>query len=512
MGGPEAAVLHAPPSIESEKPLREAILEGRFFGPGYRDVAVQLSGFLHGDAAPAGWFGDTFPAHTCRDIVLAALTRDIAAIDELIAEQLDAVLHAPKLQTLEGRWRGLHWLVSGTEPNRRLKVKVQQATWAELSRDLERALEFDQSILFRRVYEEEFGTAGGEPIGLMVIDHAVRHRRTAAEPTDDVGILRLLSAVAAAAFVPTVLGLHPSVLDVDDFSELGAIADIAEPFRRSEHTAWRSLVRRPDTRFLALTLPRVLARHPWADDPGRRDGFRYREYAPTAAERTWMSAAYPFAACVVRAFANHGWPADVRGVETDRVGGGLVTDLPPEPFASGPAQAWTRVSLDYRLTDRQEQALVDAGLLPLTALPYGPDLVFGSAHSLQSPGTYQGATAAAAGANARLSSQVNSILCASRFAHLLKVMGRDMVGSLQTADQIERHLQAWLQKYVNTNFASTGDSRARFPLVDGDVQVREQPGKPGTFSCIMRLQPHHQLDDVASTFSLVTELAQPGRS
>ena len=273
---------------------------------------------------------------------------------------------------------------------------------------------------------------------------------------------------------------------------------------------WRSLAGRADMRFVAVTLPRLLARHPWTDDPGRADGFRYREYAPDVASRVWMSAAYAFAAAAVRAFANHGWPADVRGVEIDRVGGGLVTGLAPEPFASGPPDAWPRTAIEFRLSDRQERALVEIGLMPVAALPFGPDMVFGAVRSMQAPANYTGATAEVAAANARLSAQVNSILCASRFAHLLKVMGRDMVGSFQTADEIERRLKTWLQGYVNTNIASTGDSRARFPLVEGDVQVRERPGKPGTFTCVMRLRPHYQLDDVATTFNLVTELAAPG--
>ncbi len=496
--------------------LRDEVLAGRFFGAARAEAAEALAVFVsgHGTLAELGatWFGDGLAAliQAGPDAVRDALDRDIAAIDALISTQLDAVLHAPRVQAFEGRWRGLHWLLQGVEPSRRVKVRVLHLTWPELCRDLERAPEFDQSNLFRRIYEDEFGMPGGEPFGLLVIDHAVRHRRSTEAPSDDVGALAQLSAVAAAAFTPVVLSAHPSLLEVDGFDDLGAIQDIAAPLRSPDHARWRGLSGRADMRFVAVTLPRLLARLPWADDPFRRDGFRYREYAPTVADRTWMNAGYAFAACVLRAFANHGWPADVRGVETDRVGGGLVTAVPSEPFASGPPAAWPRTGIEYRLTDRQERALIDAGLLPVAALPYGTDLVFGAARSLQMPQSYQGTGAAAADASARLSSQINSILCASRFAHLIKVMGRDMVGSMQTADTIERKLQVWLQGYVNTNITGSGDSRARFPLVAGDVRVSERPGKPGVFGCTVRLQPHHQLDDVASTFSLVTELAAPG--
>lgn len=503
-----APAQHAP----AAPGLRRDVLAGRFFGQAHAATGAALAAFLHGSGTLLDWFGPDLPAAIRRgpDGVRDALDRDIATLDHLISAQLDAVLHAPKVQALEGRWRGVHWLLRGTEPNRRVKVRIMHLTWPELCRDLERAPEFDGSTLFRRIYEDEFGMPGGEPFGLLVIDHAVRHRRTPDAPTDDVGVMGLLSGVAAAAFAPVVLSAHPSLLEVDSFADLGAVQDVAGPVRNTDHTRWRALASKPDTRFLAVTLPRILARLPWADDPARHDGWRYREFAPDAASRTWMSASYAFAACVLRAFAQHGWPADVRGVETDRVGGGLVTDVPSEPFASGPAPAWPRVGLEHRLTDRQERELVDVGLMPVSALPYGTELVFGAVRSLQLPASYQGVNAQAADANARLSAQVNSILCASRFAHHVKVMGRDMVGSFRTADEIQRKLNNWLQSYVNTNTTSSGDARARFPLVAGEAEVREKPGKPGVFGCIVRLQPHHQLDDVSATFSLVTEFAPPG--
>jgi type VI secretion system ImpC/EvpB family protein len=497
-------------------PLRDPVLAGKFFGLHHADTAARLAEFLHARSTDGArlraWFGDELDrllGQSSQNLRLA-LDRDIATIDALIGEQLDAVLHAERMQQFEGRWRGLHWLVSGIEPGRRVKVRLLDITWAEVCRDLERAPEFDQSTLFRRVYEEEFGMPGGEPFGLLVVDHAIRHRAAVGSPTDDVGALVQLAAVAAAAFMPVVIALHPAVLEVDSFHDLETVQDITSPLRNTDHMRWRSLAGRADMRFVGVTLPRLLARHPWGDDPGRRDGFRYSEYAPDAASRVWMSSGYAFAACAVRAFANHGWPADVRGVETDRVGGGLVTNLAPEPFASGPGDVWPRTAIEFRLTDTQERALVDVGMMPVSALPYGPDLVFSAVRSMQAAASYTGATAAVAEANARLSAQINSTLCASRFAHHIKVMGRDMVGSFQTADDIERRLKIWLQGYVNTNIAGTGDSRARFPLIDGDVEVRERPGKPGVFGCIIRLQPHYQLDDVATAFSLVTELAAPG--
>ncbi|WP_270939244.1 type VI secretion system contractile sheath domain-containing protein, partial [Falsiroseomonas oryzae] len=257
--------------------------------------------------------------------------------------------------------------------------------------------------------------------------------------------------------------------------------------------------------------PRLLARAPWRDDPARTDRFRYAERAPGWRERVWMSAAYAFAASATRAFAQNGWPADVRGVETDRPGGGLVENLAAEPFASGPAEAWHRIPAEISLTDRQERALVDAGLMPVCAMPYSRELVFGAVRSLQAPARHMGANAAAADASSRLSAQVNALLCASRFAHYLKVMGRDMVGSFQTANEVQKRLHTWLQRYVNANTNATGDQRARYPLSEGKITVQEKPGSPGSYGCTVHLRPHHQLDDVSATFILLTEISAPGR-
>lgn len=499
-------------------PLRDVVLGGRFFGERHREGAAAVAHFLHGtlDVVQAlqAWFGHRLAgiATGGRDSLRGALDRDIAAIDATLGRQIDAILHMPRLRDLEGRWRGLAWLVEGLEPNnRRLKVKVQTVRWAELCRDLERALEFDQSLTFRRIYEEEFGHPGGEPFGLMVIDHALRHRPSSESPTDDIGGIELLSAVAAAAFMPVILSLDPSVLEVERISDLDGVRDVTLPLRDSEHVRWRALAGRADMRFVGVALPRLLARHPWRDDPSRIDGFRYQEYAPDSDSRVWMCAGWAFAACALRAFAENRWPADVRGVELDRVGGGLVTDLPPEPFASGPPLAWPRTAVEYRFSSRQEEALVGAGLMPVTCLPFGSDMVFGSVRSMQAPPSYTGVSAAAAEANARLSSQINSILCASRFAHLLKVMVRDKVGSVTSAENIQDQLNRWLLEYVNTNVDNTTASRARFPLIEGKVQVQERPDQPGSFRCIMHLRPHYQLDEISTTFHLVTDIA-PARS
>lgn len=495
-------------------PLREFVLAGAFFGASRRERAERVAGFVHlGEAeALADWFG-TDPAALVRagaEELCAALDADIAAIDGLLSEQLDAILHDDRLRQLEGRWRGVAWLLTSIDPAARVKVRLLNVGWSELCRDLERAPEFDQSQMFRKVYEEEFGSPGGEPYGLLVIDHEVRHRSGAGAPSDDVGAIGLLAGVAAAAFVPTVLAASPALFQVGTFGDLATVSDLAAPFAGAEYDRWRALASREDMRFLAVVLPRVLARRPWPDDPARADGFRYREHAPNSASRVWMNGGFAFAAVVARAFAANGWPADVRGAEVDRVGGGVVIGLPTERFSTDPDHVWNCTALELILTDRQERALVDLGLMPLSALPYGEELVFGVVRSLQRPRKFIGATARAADANAQLSAQLNSMLCVSRFAHYVKMMGRDMVGAFRTAEEIERQLQEWLYGYVNSNLAAGSDTRARYPLSSAQVSVRERPGMPGSYSCTVRLQPHFQLDDVSASFRLVTDISAPG--
>ncbi len=510
-----ATTVRQPSTSEpASPPLRDAILAGVFFGHRYPAAAQNAAAFayLPTAAALAAWFGPAMAvclggdAEACR----AALDRDIAAIDALIGAQLDAILHHPRLRRFEGRWRGLAWLAGGLDPAGRAKLKVLNLSWAELCRDLERAVEFDQSQLFQKIYENEFGMPGGEPYGLLVVDHEVRHRPMPGAPADDVNALAQLAAVAAAAFAPAVLAASPTLLQVEDFADLAMVTELGDPFRGPEFTRWRGLSSREEMRFVAIALPRVLARTPWDDDPARADGFRYDEYAPSADCRVWMSAGYAFAAVVARAFTNHSWPADVRGSETDYVGGGLVTDLPIEPFRTDADHAWVRPPVDIVFSDRIEAALVEAGLMPLSALPYGEEAVFSAVRSLQAPASFIGATAAAANANARLSAQINSMLCVSRFAHYVKIIGRDMVGSFRTAEEVEAQLQSWLTGYVNTSLSAGPEMRARYPLVAARVTVRERPGRPGVYGCVILLQPHFQLDDVTASFRLVTDIAAPG--
>jgi type VI secretion system ImpC/EvpB family protein len=494
-----AMVVAGPVSRRDKPDLRDAILSGRFAGSQDRALEEGLADFLTAkdDAAlalwlPADWTGTP-------DDVRGLLDRDVVAIDVMLSEQHE------RLRRLEGTWRGLGWLIAGVEQSPRLKTKILNVGWPAICRDLDRAIEFDQSNLFRKVYEDEFGMPGGEPFGLLIVDHDVRHRPSAEARTDDVSALAALCGVAAAAFCPTIVSASPALLEVDDFADLATVTDIASPLRNTEHARWRNLTTRPDMRFIGIAMPRLLARPPWEADGTRADGFRYAEYAPEAKHRVWMTAGFAFGRVVARAFAQSAWPGDIRGADLDRVGGGLVEDMPVESFRTDPDRVWIRKSVEIVWNDRQERELLEAGFIPLAAIPHVDELVFGAARSPLASGRYTGANAAAANANARLSTQINTILCASRFAHYIKMLGRRMVGSFKTAGEIQEVLDGWIKQYVRST--TPYETRARYPLVAGSVTVHELTGKPGSFGCTVHLQPHYQIDDVAASFQLVTDLS-----
>nr|WP_198373113.1 type VI secretion system contractile sheath large subunit [Roseomonas rosulenta] len=512
-----------PPATEPDPPvaLRALVLSGRFLGQGggaggAEAVAAfitersagscmrawfggNLEGILRHDGTPRGRRG---AIHRLEE----AVDRDIAALDRLIATQLDAILHHDRLRRLEGSWRALAWLAERIPFGARIKLRVLAARWAELCRDFERALEFDQSALFKMVYEGEFGTPGGEPFGMLVADYEVRHAPGPGSPTDDVAGLDGLAGVAAAAFAPAAIAAHPALLGFDTWSGLGAAADLTDVLRAADRTRWRSLQGREDSRFLSVVLPRALGRAPWPDDGTRADRFRYREHAPGSESRVWMNVGYALAAAAVRAFARSAWPADVRGAAVNRdPSGGVIEGLPAERLPGDPRDAPLRPPVEVALTDDQERQAVEAGFVPFIGLELLAEGSFAATPSIHRPPRMTGDTAMAANANQRLSAQFNAMLCVSRFAHCVKLMGRDMVGSFKTADDIERRLQRWLQGFTNIS-AAGGETGARYPLRDARVEVAEKPGQPGVYGCTIMLQPHYQLDEVGAAFRLVTDL------
>ena len=513
--GAGAAVLEEPGSLAKESGLRERVLAGEYFGTRHAESSAALAAMLAGQTdCLTAWFGDKATALGRNpELLKAMLNRDIAAIDAMISRQLDAILHHRRMRKFEGSWRGLHWLVARLGVSGRVKLRFLNVSWTEICRDLERAVDFDQSHMFRALYEDEFGNPGGEPYGLTVLDHEIRHHPSAAFPTDDVAALTRLAAVAAAAFAPMLVGAAPALLGLDQFTELSGVADPAPNLAGPEYQRWKRLSALDDSRFLAVTLPRFLVRLPWTERTERHWGFRYGEYAPGAAEMVFANAGYLVAACVVRAYETWSWPGDMRGYDIGRDGGGIVDALPEPIFSTDPGDGFDRPAMEVQLTDRQERLLVAAGLLPVTSMPYGGQALVGAARSLQNPSTrFAGANASTAAAAAQLSAQFNSMICVSRFAHYVKVMGRDLVGSISTATEVQKKLQTWLMKFVTANTTTGPETMAKYPLRGAQVSVSEIPGKPGSYGCVIRLQPHYQLDDVSASFRLMTELKAPGQA
>lgn len=461
------------------------------------------------------WFGADEPLLATDGFdplaVMDALDRDSAWLDRLLSAQVNAILHHPKFQRLEASWRGLRFLVDQAEREDGVIFKVIHWSWRELCRDLERAIEFDQSQLFAKIYSEEFGMPGGLPYGVLVGDYAVQHRPSPEHDTTDVDALRGISQVAAAAFAPFVVGCTPLLLGLESFSQLGSRLDLRSLLLQPEYARWRSLQQMDDSRFLAVALPRVLMRLPYADDGSRDDGFQFRETVEAKDTRyyLWGNAAYAFAAVLVREFVTHGWFADIRGVRQLATGavsefnGGLVADLPVQSFSTDRPGIALKFSLEVALFEFMERELAELGFLPLSDCKNTPWSAFRSAQSLHSPGKY---TSEIGTTNARLAAMLSSIFCSSRFAHYIKVIMRDQVGGFRNPEECERYLTSWLMNYYTTNIDASLSEKARYPLQEASVRVRELPGQPGTYACTMRLRPHFQPAEVVSGFRLVTEL------
>ena len=439
------------------------------------------------------------------DAIKALIDRLIAAIDRRLSDQVNQILHHKQFQRLEASWRGLQYLTDTAAPMPRLKIKLLDVSWRELCRDVERAIDFDQSQLFDRIYNDEFGSPGGEPFGLMIGDYYVAHRPSAEHPTDDVGALKAIAGIAAAAFCPFITSCAPALLGLERFDDLGSGVDLGSAFEGPEFLRWRGLRDQEDTRFIGLAVPRVLMRRPYRDNPYRLDGFRFHEQVAGrhADAYLWGNASFAFAAVAMRAFDRFGWFADLRGVPEDFDGGGLVPDLTIDRFTTDRWGVADKPSVDVLLSDRQEKQLSELGFVPLSKASYVSACVFYSNQSLHWPKVYD---RAAPSANARLSAMIQYVLCASRFAHYIKVIGRDKVGSFATAGEFEDYLRRWLQAYCVANDDAPQTIKARYPLREADVQVRDITGRPGSFGCTVHLKPHFQLDEVSTAFRLVTEL------
>jgi type VI secretion system protein ImpD len=438
------------------------------------------------------------------------ISSSIALIDELVNRQLNAVLHHPAFQKLEASWRSLFYLADQIdhEGDDAIHLRVLNVSWAELERDLELAIEFDSSQLFRKIYTEQLDTPGGEPFGVVIGDFEVHLRPNLDHPHDDVSMLQKISQVAAASFAPWITGVDPGLFGLDDMAALERNLNLENIFRGTEYLKWRALRDSEDSRFLGLILPRVLAREPYRDNGKRVDGFRFHEdvSGPDRSKYCWGNAAYAFAGVLIRSFAQSHWLADIRGVRRGIEGGGLITSLPVDYFGTDVEGIAPKCSTEIVITDRMERTLSEFGFIAVCDCRDTDFSAIYSAHSLQKPKVYSTADATR---NARISAMLQFMLCVSRFAHYIKVLARDKLGSAMPAEDFQQYLHGFLVEYVCPDPDAGMDVKARQPLREADVQIRERRDKPGAYQCIIHLAPHYELDEFCASLRLSTELAPP---
>ena len=435
------------------------------------------------------------PGQVVSNDVEANIKHWIGEIDKSLSKQLNEVLHHADFQRLEGTWRGLHYLVHQSETGENLKIRVLNVTKKELFKDLEKAAEFDQSVLFKKIYEEEYGQLGGKPYGMLMGDYQF------GRAPEDISLLKMISGVAAAAHAPFVASASPKMLNMERFDELPKPRDLAKIFESVEFASWKSFRESDDSRYIALTLPRVLSRLPYGAEFKRVTEFNFEENVDGTDhdKYAWMNSAWAYAARITDAFSKWGWMARTRGVE----GGGKVEGLPVHTFYTDDGDTAMKCPTEIAISDRREFELSNLGFLPLLHNKDTDNAVFMGAQSCQKPQKYFDP---AANSNAELSAKFNLMLCTSRFAHYLKVMARDKIGAFMETKDCERWLNDWIKKYCVDPNGATDAMKAKAPLSDARVDVRGVAGKPGWFEAVAYLRPHFQMETLTTSLRLVAEI------
>lgn len=432
--------------------------------------------------------------------VSAFIAERIRQIDELITAQLNEFLHDPRFLKLEGSWRGLDYLVSNSKTNTKLKLRLLNATKKDLIDDLEKSPEFDQSQLFKKVYEEEYGTFGGHPYSCLVGDY--EFSRSAI----DLGLLEKLSAVAAAAHAPFLAAANPKLFDLESFEQISVPRDLGKTFQSLELVKWNSFRNNEDSRYVSLFLPRVLMRLPYGPDTSPVDGFNFNEDVNGTNTKLfcWGNPAYVMAERITNAFSHYGWTAAIRGVE----GGGLVEGLPAYSFRTAAGDIELKCPTETAITDRREKELSDQGFIALCHCKGTDYAAFFGAQTVQRPRIYD---VDDANANSLLSVRLPYVLAASRFAHYIKVMMRDKIGSFMTRDKVELFLNTWIANYILLNDDAPQSVKAKYPLREGRVDVFDVPGVPGSYRAVVYLRPHFQMEELTASIRLVATLPPPAK-
>jgi type VI secretion system protein ImpC len=436
------------------------------------------------------------------DNLSATLDARVAEIDELISRQLSAVMHHADFQQLESTWSGLHYLCKHTSTGSMMKIQVFNATKKELVRDFKTAIDFDQSALFKKVYEEEFGTFGGAPFGTLIGDFEISRQ------PEDMYFVEQMSHVAAAAHAPFISAASPEMFGLEAFTDMSKPRDLSKVFDTVEYAKWKSFRDSEDARYVGLTVPRFLGRLPFNPKDGSTvEGFNFVEDVDGSdhSKYLWVNTAYAMAARLTAAFENYGWCAAIRGVE----GGGLVEDLPTHTFKTDEGEIALKCPTEIAITDRREKELSDLGFIPLVHCKNTDYAAFFGAQSAQKAKRYD---SDAANSNAALSSQLQYMFAVCRIAHYLKSMMRDKVGSFASTNAVEQYLNKWIYQYVTSDDDATHEVKAQYPLREARVDVTEVPGRPGHFRATAFIRPHFQLDELTVSLRLVAELPQAAKS
>jgi type VI secretion system protein ImpC len=436
-----------------------------------------------------------------KDDVLDTIEEMIARLDEKLTVQVNQIIHAPEFQQIESAWRGLNYLVFNSETDSMLKIRVMNISKNEIYRNLRLfpGARWDQSPLFKKLYEQEFGQLGGEPFGCLVGDYHFSHLPT------DVQLLRDISKVASAAHCPFFAGADPTLLGMDAWTELSNPRDIGKIFDTPEYAAWKGLRDADDSRYVGLCMPRVLARLPYGakSEPVEEFAFEEETDGHKGENYGWMNAAYAMAVNVNRAFKEWGWCTRIRGVQS----GGEVINLPTHTFPTDDGGVDLKCPTEIAISDRREHELAKSGLIPIIHRKNTDKAAFIGAQSVYKPKAYQGKNGVEATASDNLSARLPYMFAVSRFAHYLKCMVRDKIGSTKEKDELQRWLQEWITEYVDGDPANSSEAtKARKPLAAAKVEVFANEENPGYYNARFYLRPHYQLEGVDVGMSLVSRL------
>lgn len=428
---------------------------------------------------------------------ISSIQAIIAELDRKLSEQINLIIHHADFKGLEGTWRGLHYLVTNTETDEKLKIRVMNVSKKEVGRVLKKykGTAWDQSPLFKKIYEEEYGTPGGAPYGCLIGDYQFDHS------PPDVEILSGMARIGAASHTPFIAAGDPALMNMESWQELGNPRDLTKIFQTPEYAAWRSLRASEDSRYIGLTMPRTLSRLPYGARTNPVEEFDFEEDVEGAdhSKYIWSNAAYAMGANINRAFKMYGWCARIRGAES----GGMVEELPVHSFPTDDGGVDMKCPTEIAITDRREAELAKAGLMPLSHWKNTDYAVFVGAQSLQKPQEYDDADATA---NANLAARLPYLFATCRFAHYLKCIVRDKIGSFKEREDMERWLNDWIMNFVTADAHASEEIKAEFPLAEASVTVEEVPGNPGYYTSKFYLRPHFQLEGLTVSLRLVSKL------